>query len=58
MPHTTDAAHFWPSTSAPKRPGRLGASTAPLSVHEVRRFPNTPLSSPAIHWNVYALPTR
>jgi rhamnulokinase len=58
MPHTTDAAHFLAfDLGAESGRAVLGTLDGPkLSVHEVRRFPNTPVSLAGhIHWNVYAL---
>ncbi|MBE3126145.1 MAG: rhamnulokinase [Acidobacteria bacterium] len=58
MPRTTNPAHFL-AFDLGAESGRAVLGTLDgrrLSVHEVRRFPNTPLSlSGHIHWNVYAL---
>ena len=58
MPQMTDPAHFL-AVDLGAESGRavLGKLEGrKLSVHEVRRFPNTPLTlSGHIHWNVYAL---
>ena len=58
MPHTTDAAHYLAfdlgAESGRAVMGTLDGRT--LSVHEVRRFSNTPIPLAGhIHWNVYAL---
>jgi rhamnulokinase len=58
MPQMTDPANFLAfdlgAESGRAVLGKLDGRR--LSVHEVRRFPNTPLSlSGHIHWNVYAL---
>jgi len=58
MPQMTDPANFLAfdlgAESGRAVLGRLDGRR--LSVHEVRRFPNTPVSlSGHIHWNVYAL---
>ena len=58
MPQTTDAAHFLAfDLGAESGRAVLGAlAGGRLTVHEVRRFPNTPLPLAGhIHWNVYAL---
>ncbi len=58
MPHTTDAEHYL-AFDLGAESGRAVLGTLDgrkLTVHEVRRFPNTPLSLAGhIHWNVYAL---
>jgi rhamnulokinase len=58
MPRTTNPAHFL-AFDLGAESGRAVLGTlhgGKLSVHEVRRFPNTPLSlSGHIHWNVYSL---
>jgi rhamnulokinase len=58
MPHTTNPAHFL-AFDLGAESGRAVLGTLDgrrLSVHEVRRFPNTPLALAGhIHWNVYAL---
>jgi len=58
MPHATDAAHYL-AFDLGAESGRAVLGTLHgrrLAVHEVRRFPNTPLSLAGhIHWNVYAL---
>src|SRR4030042_858343 len=58
MAHTTNPAHFL-AFDLGAESGRAVLGTLDgrrLSVHEVRRFPNTPLAlSGHIHWNVYAL---
>ena len=58
MPLTTHPAHFL-AFDLGAESGRAVLGTLDgrrLSVHEVRRFPNTPLAlSGHIHWNVYAL---
>lgn len=58
MTRTTNPAHFLAfdlgAESGRAVLGRLDGHR--ISVHEVRRFPNTPLAlSGHIHWNVYAL---
>jgi len=58
MPPKTDTAHFLAfDLGAESGRAVLGALDGrKLAVHEVRRFPNTPLSLTGhIHWNVYAL---
>jgi len=58
MPHATDAAHFLAfDLGAESGRAVLGAlADRRLKIHEVRRFPNTPLPLAGhIHWNVYAL---
>ena len=58
MAHTTNPAHFL-AFDLGAESGRAVLGTLDgrrLSIHEVRRFPNTPLAlSGHIHWNVYAL---
>ena len=58
MPRTTNPAHFL-AFDLGAESGRAVLGTLRgrrLSVHEVRRFPNTPLAlSGHIHWNVHAL---
>ncbi len=58
MPRTSTPAHFL-AFDLGAESGRAVLGTlrgSKLSVHEVRRFPNTPLAlSGHIHWNVYAL---
>ena len=58
MTRTTNPAHFL-AFDLGAESGRAVLGTLDgrrLSVHEVRRFPNTPLAlSGHIHWNVYAL---
>ncbi len=58
MPHSTDDAHYL-AFDLGAESGRAVLGTLDghrLSVHEVRRFPNTPLPLAGhIHWNVYAL---
>jgi len=58
MPRTTNPAHFL-AFDLGAESGRAVLGTLHgrrLSVHEVHRFPNTPLAlSGHIHWNVYAL---
>lgn len=58
MPPTNDAAHFL-AFDLGAESGRAVLGTLAggrLAVHEVRRFPNTPLPLAGhIHWNVYAL---
>ncbi len=58
MPHPTEAAHFL-AFDLGAESGRAVLGTLQsrrLAVHEVRRFPNTPLPLAGhIHWNVYAL---
>lgn len=58
MPQANDASHFLAfDLGAESGRAVLGALDGlRLTVHEVRRFPNTPLPlSGHIHWNVYAL---
>src|SRR5512141_2243556 len=58
MPHATDDAHYLAfDLGAESGRAVLGTlSGLKLSVHEVRRFDNTPLPLAGhIHWNVYAL---
>jgi len=58
MPPKTDIAHFLAfDLGAESGRAVLGALDGHrLAVHEVRRFPNTPLTLAGhIHWNVYAL---
>lgn len=58
MPQATDSAHFLAfDLGAESGRAVLGAlAGGRLTVHEVRRFPNTPLPLAGhIHWNVYAL---
>src|SRR5512135_528175 len=58
MPRSRDAAHYL-AFDLGAESGRAVLGTldgARLTVHEVRRFPNTPLPLAGhIHWNVYAL---
>jgi rhamnulokinase len=58
MTNTDDPAHFL-AFDLGAETGRAVLGTLRgrrLSVHEVRRFPNTPLTLAGhIHWNVYAL---
>jgi len=58
MPRTTDPSHFL-AFDLGAESGRAVLGTlhgCKLSIHEVRRFPNTPRALAGhIHWNVYAL---
>ncbi len=58
MPRTTDPSHFL-AFDLGAESGRAVLGTLhgrKLSIHEVRRFPNTPRALAGhIHWNVYAL---
>src|SRR5512147_3018783 len=58
MPQSTDAGHYLAfDLGAESGRAVLGTlSGRKLTVHEVRRFPNTPLPLAGhIHWNVYQL---